>query len=187
MLVLPVRRPQHFVDNDTSPCPSPPALQISNTQSSQTETARNMTSSMPAMRPPTQGSGKPRLTLNTANVTSLPSGAKSRTALCLSAVTGSPTYRNTYTNAFEAAPSKRGQAHRHALPSLSRNPQDARRHRDQPVPLRLRLLLRQTAPHPFQRLPPTFSLLDHVAYFATARYLEDRPSAVDLPKSTFHW
>lgn len=107
MIVLPVRRPQHFVDNDTSPCPSPPALQISNTQNSrQTETARNMTSSMPAMRPPTQGSRKPRLTLNTANVTSLPSGAKSRTALCLSAVTGSPTYRNTYANAFEAAPLK---------------------------------------------------------------------------------
>ena len=106
MLALPVRRSQHL-DNDTSPHPSPPTLQISNVQNSrQNETARTMTSATPVMRPPTQGARKPRLTLNTANVPSLPSGARSKTALCMSAVTGSPTYRNTYANAFEAAPVK---------------------------------------------------------------------------------
>ena len=103
MLVLPVRRSQHL-DHDTFPHTSPPALQMSDTCTTRhAESADSMTSAIPTTMPLAQGPRKPRLTLNTANVPLLPMGAKSRTALCMSAVTESPTYRNTHANAFEAA------------------------------------------------------------------------------------
>ena len=106
MLVLPVRRPQN-IDHDPSHELSPSVIQISRSSTGYNNIpSENMTATSSIMRPQTQGPRKPRLTLNTATGSSLPSSARSRTALCVSGVTESPTYRNTYANAFDVAPAK---------------------------------------------------------------------------------
>ena len=103
MLVLPARRPQHF-EHDASIRPSISPLHVpSPSTCSNNNTSSTMTNMAPALRLPNQCSRKPRLTLDTVSVPSLPPGSKSGTALCMSAVTESPTRRNTYSNAFETA------------------------------------------------------------------------------------
>ncbi|KAL8730268.1 MAG: hypothetical protein Q9166_004151 [cf. Caloplaca sp. 2 TL-2023] len=64
-----------------------------------------MTSIMPTPRPLTPK--RPKLSLQTSTISTLPATKQSRTALSnLSSVVDSPTtYRNTYENAFEATPS----------------------------------------------------------------------------------
>ncbi|KAI4117991.1 MAG: hypothetical protein LQ345_001882 [Seirophora villosa] len=106
MLAIPLRSqpdPHLLSSSLTASCPphqAPPAIQATTTPS-----ANAMISVMPTPRPLTPK--RPKLSLQTSTIPTLPAGNKSRTALnILPGTVDSPTtFRNTYDNAFEATPS----------------------------------------------------------------------------------
>ncbi|KAL8754733.1 MAG: hypothetical protein Q9199_004129 [Rusavskia elegans] len=101
MLAVPIRthsdqRPSQRTSN-LALCPEAPT--------SSSATAEAMISIMPTPRPLTPK--RPKLSLQTSTISTLPASKQSRTALSnLSSAVDSPTtYRNTYENAFEPTPS----------------------------------------------------------------------------------
>ncbi|KAL8852147.1 MAG: hypothetical protein Q9221_002970 [Calogaya cf. arnoldii] len=104
MLAVPTRtQPDQRLsqpDADLALCPSLP-----DNPTSSSATAEAMISIMPTPRPLTPK--RPKLSLQTSTITTLPASKQSRTALSnLSSAVDSPTtYRNTYENAFEPTPS----------------------------------------------------------------------------------
>ncbi|CAL8580353.1 hypothetical protein XPA_006082 [Xanthoria parietina] len=101
MLAVPIRthsdQPLSQSTSDLALCPAIPP--------SSSATADAMISIMPTPRPLTPK--RPKLSLQTSTISTLPSSKHSRTALSnLSSAVDSPTtYRNTYENAFEPTPS----------------------------------------------------------------------------------
>ena len=113
MLLLPLRSPQHprvrhehDSDDDAAAATTIYPVSHKGTQFSdssrasgiQKHPADNMISTLPTTRTPV--AKRPKLSLQTSSVPTLPGGHKSRTALNLTVVTQSPTYSNTYANAF---------------------------------------------------------------------------------------
>ena len=106
MLLLPLRNSQHRgvrYDQNGDVAAHANSHQISQglKTTMQSDFQRQRGDAMTATMPSTTSTTKrPKLSLQTANVSSLPAGQKSRTALNLTVVTQTPTYGNSYANAF---------------------------------------------------------------------------------------
>lgn len=110
MLLLPSRSPQHprgrcnhsdnAITNYTISSQGSQSLATATIPHLQRQEGDRMMATTPNTTPPMPK--RPKLSLQTSNVSSLPGGHKSRTVVNLTVHTQTPTYGNTYLNAFDS-------------------------------------------------------------------------------------